>query len=85
MNANKVSILESGQPMPSDHAYRKLVSKGITLLRAGERPADVERAIRIDAFHLIPKHTTNRREHSSDLALQAIVDAGATTSICVEP
>lgn len=84
MNANPTTVSESGQPVPTDRAYGKLVSKGIRLLKAGTAQVEVERSIRIDAFYLIPPNTPDRREHAADLALQAITDAGTATGIAVE-
>ena len=84
MNANPTTVSESGQPVPTDRAYSKLVSNGTRLLKAGTAQVEVERAIRIDAFYLIPRNTPDRREHAADLALQAITDAGAESDIAVE-
>ena len=64
----------------SHRKYRKLVRRGIKLLKNRDRLGyDAERIIRGMALEFLPADMPDRKEHADDLALQAISDAAAAT------
>lgn len=76
---------ERPQPTVSKRDYDKLVERAIRMLRENHMDIwSVELRLRVKARYLIPPHTPDRREHASDLAMQAAHDAAAQLDIDIE-